>query len=824
MTRANVNPLDGNLAPHLTWVDRLARRLTDHRKKILAACVALSLLFGLGALRIQGEVILQDMFPFAHPYLQLHARFSQVFGGGGSTVVVAVKAREGEIFTPERLSRIKALTEDLEMWDEVYRSLTVSIASRSTKVVTTRKKGEISVEPMMWPEVPQDAAAMERLKRNIYSNPAYSGSLVARDGSAALVVTEFRENISYQRVFSLVEQLRAKYSDESLSVHAIGFPVMMGWIYSYKSQIFVVFAVSLAICVTLLWLIFRSPAGLAAPVVFSLICTLIGLGFIGWTGINFSPLLYVLAFLVGARMISHSVQITQRYFDEYQACRHHAAGACYETMRKTMLPNAACVLTEAIGFLVLIFAQIGLMIQVATILSFWMLSLALAGVLVPILCSLLPMRHAAHDWEQRHLHRTALDRFCVAVCRFSIGRGRWAVLAGCAALTAVSLWHVSGLKVGDPTPGTPLLFDSHTYNRDQALIDRSFDASSDNLMLFYEGAKGSVYDPQVLKTFEAFDRHMRDKLPDLYKTSTSIINMTALVNVTFHDGDMLWYQVPRDETLLTSLMGYVRENAQRGAMARFIDGPMERAQITLYFSDHTSDNLKRIREAAFGFFKQHPDSTEKGRFLLAGGRIGLEMAVNDEMERAHFVIDAAVLGAILLLCSLYFRSLLAGVMLTVPLLIANLVAFAYMAVMGIGLSINTLPIAAVGVGVGVDFALYLYAMLKWELPRHASWDDALVETVRTSGKGVLYTGLTTILPILSWYFISDLRFQAQMGFFLAMIVATNVVLAITLHPLLIRMLKPRFLYKRAMSAEAVARLERADAPTMEKADALAQQR
>ena len=61
-------------------------------------------------------------------------------------------------------------------------------------------------------------------------------------------------------------------------------------------------------------------------------------------------------------------------------------------------------------------------------------------------------------------------------------------------------------------------------------------------MLFYEGEKESVYDPIVLTTFESFSRHMKERLPDIYKSSTSIIDMVKMVNLTFHDGDKLWYQ------------------------------------------------------------------------------------------------------------------------------------------------------------------------------------------------------------------------------------------------------------------------------------------
>ena len=57
--------------------------------------------------------------------------------------------------------------------------------------------------------------------------------------------------------------------------------------------------------------------------------------------------------------------------------------------------------------------------------------------------------------------------------------------------------------------------------------------------------------------------------------------------------------------------------------------------------------------------------------------------------------------------------------------------------------------------------------------------------------------LTIVLAIIPWYFISELKFQAQMGFFLSMLLLANVILAVTLHPLLINIIKPRFVARPA---------------------------
>ncbi len=777
---------------HICWF------LSRHRLVVLLLIMVITGVFLFGAFKIRGEVILQQMLPYDHPYLKLHARFAQIFGSGGSGVAIVLKARNGDIFNQRFLTKLHKMTSEVELWDEVYRNLTVSIASRSAKVVKAVAKGEIKVDSLMWPEIPQNDQDMALLKENIFSDQSYNGTLISKDGTAALLLTEFKENISYEKAFGLLQKLRNDYSDRDTSVHIVGFPMLMGWIYSLKPQILNVFVISIVgIIVVLILIFYGNLLGMIVVMGNALILTVWGLGFIGFTGINFSPLLYVLAFLVGARMVGNAHQITYRYFEELHSNGGDRFRASYETMRTMFIPNFAAVATDAAGFLVLIIAKIVLMQQLALIMTFWMMSIILTGFMVPAICNLIPLKVASEKWAKDSCQVDWLARFMMRITRFSIGSGsRYVVGALVIILAVVCLWQTSKLKIGDPTPGSPILWPYHTYNKDQRMINQLFNASSENLMLFYEGEIESVYDPVVLTTFEAFDRHINAKLPDIYKSSISILNMVQNVNITLHDGDEVWYQMPRNPTMLTGLMGYVRNNMGNVTLRRFIDEEMERAQVTLFFSDHTSDNLLRIRDAAYDFFKNRPMKIEKGEFKLAGGRIGMEIALNEEMKRSHAIIDLMVLGAIFILCSLSFMSITAGLMLTLPLILANSVAGAYMSLSNIGLSINTLPIAAIGVGVGVDFAIYLYSRCQEEfLLQGGNWINTIIQSICTCGKAVVYTGLTIILPIITWYFFSDMKFQAEVGFFLAMIMGTNVILTLTLHPLLIYIIKPKFIIK-----------------------------
>ena len=767
-----------------------------------------TVLVSLGTTRLKTEVILQHLFPQEHPYLQLMDKFSKVFGSGGSGVAIAVNVKKGDVFNEKTLTKVKGITDEIVLWDEVYRTLTMSMATYSTKVVKTLAKGEIRIEPLMFPDVPKTPEAMAELKKNVFSNPAYSGTLVSDDGSAAMILTEMKDNIPYEQMFGKLKGVVSKYSDADTSIHIVGFPMLMGWIYSYKAQMYTVFGISMVMMLIILFLSFRNLMGMAVPMIVTLMSTFLGLGFIGWTGINFSPLLYVLAFLVGARMISNAVQITHRYIEEFNTSGGDKNTATRVTMRAMLMPNAIAVATDVAGFLVLFLAKIILMQQLAIIMSFWMATIALQGLLVPIICSYLPLR--AGKIKSRPEAMGVIANVSTALARFSTGTGKYVIGAIVLIIVVIGAWQTADIKVGDATPGSPVLWPNDTYNKDQALINKKFKASSENLVLYYEGSRESVYDPEVLETFEKFSQYMEERLPDIYKTSNSVIDMGKALNLTLHDGDPVWYQLPRNEEQMTGILGYIRNTIGVANLSRFMDSDIERAQITLYFADHTSDNVARIKDQMYGFFKDVPMKTKNGEFKLAGGRIGMEMGLNDEMKRSHAKMDAIVLGAIFIMCVLAFRSVVAGLMLAGPLLLANLIAFWYMSSMNIGLSVNTLPISAVGVGVGVDFGIYLYSRCTEEYPKSKDFRETILTAARTTGEAIVYTGLTIILPVITWYFISGLKFQAEMGFFLAMIMTTNMIAALTLHPLMILLIKPKFMNRSTIAAETITEARLAD--------------
>jgi len=72
-----------------------------------------------------------------------------------------------------------------------------------------------------------------------------------------------------------------------------------------------------------------------------------------------------------------------------------------------------------------------------------------------------------------------------------------------------------------------------------------------------------------------------------------------------------------------------------------------------------------------------------------------------------------------------------------------------------------------------------------------SLEEALNRTIQTYGKSIIYIAGTLVLGLLVWV-LSPLKFQAQMGMMLAVILFLNCLGAVFLVPVLILLFKPKF--------------------------------
>ena len=128
----------------------------------------------------------------------------------------------------------------------------------------------------------------------------------------------------------------------------------------------------------------------------------------------------------------------------------------------------------------------------------------------------------------------------------------------------------------------------------------------------------------------------------------------------------------------------------------------------------------------------------------------------------------------------------------IPVNMSNIFLASVMVKMDIGLDVNTLPIAAIGIGVGIDYGIYLLSRICEEWQEHKDYGLANLASIATTGKAIFFTSTIVLIGILPWYFLSELKFLADMGLLLVMVMFINMIIALVVLPLLVWLIKPSF--------------------------------
>ena len=178
-------------------------------------------------------------------------------------------------------------------------------------------------------------------------------------------------------------------------------------------------------------------------------------------------------------------------------------------------------------------------------------------------------------------------------------------------------------------------------------------------------------------------------------------------------------------------------------------------------------------------------------FALASGNVGVMAATNQLVEKLEKRILLYVYIAIVVCVYLSFFEWQSLVCIMLPLALVSWLAYAVMAILGIGMKIATLPVVALAVGIGVDYGIYVYATFADACAGGFSLREGYFKTLKMTGKAVVFTGITLGFGVATWLF-SGLQFQRDMGKLLVFMFTANMFGAILILPAIASfLLKPR---------------------------------
>jgi predicted RND superfamily exporter protein len=765
---------------------RLENLIFSNRRLVVALFGLVTVFMAYQATNLRIDAGFAKLLPLEHEYMKTYVEYRDAFGGA-NRVVIAIRARDGNIFTPKFFEVLQQVTDDVFFIPGVDRTRVMSLFTPNVRFTEVVEDG-ISGGNVIPDDFTMTDEGLAKVRANLLKS-AYVGRLVANDFSSALVVASLLEidpttgeRLDYLYVADQLEEVRQKYSNDDVGVefdyHIIGFAKVIGDIAAGVARVVLFFLVAFFITVVFVYLYSQSAKLTLIVVGCSLIAVIWQLGLLPLLGFGIDPMSILVPFLIFAISVSHAVQMVSAFRAEVFD-GHTSLEAAQPGLRRLILPGTIALLSDTIGFITIMLINIRMIQEMAITASLGVAVIILTDlVLVPVLLSYV---HLDEKYGARLRKRAdKLDHLWTTLARVTVPRNATIIIFVAAALFAVGGWKATQIKIGDLHPGVPELRADSQYNIDTEVITKHFSIGVDVITVIVESEPEACTRHDIMSTIDRFEWHMRNVSG--VQSVLGIGTVAKIINAGWNEGGLKWRVLPRNPSTMAQAVTYIDTSTG------LLNSDCSVMPVYIYSQDHKAETIEGIVSAVKAFRELH--GSDEIRFRLATGNVGVMAATNETVSAAQFPMLMWIFAAIIVLCLITFRSLRATLCIVIPLALVSILAYALMSILEIGLKISTLPVVALGVGIGVDYGIYIYARLRSILAQGTPLQEAYRETLKLTGSGVIFTGITLAVGVATWIF-SPLKFQADMGILLTFMFLLNMLGAIVLLPALAYWLHPK---------------------------------
>lgn len=799
-----------------------------------------TVVFGFFAAQLRVDAGFKKQIPLGHEYMQTFIDYEKDFGGA-NRVLVALMARDGDIFNADYMRNLESLTKDVLGMDATDDSRVSSIFTpnvRFVEVVEDGFAGGNVIPPDFVPTDPTFSATQadfDTIRDNIVKANIV-GRLVAKDFSGAMVWAELvpesaTNKLDYQLVAGELEALRTKYENDTHSVHIIGFAKVVGDIADGARSVVTFFGVAIVLTFVLLILYTGSWRLAGTAILVALVAVVWMLGILRLLGFGIDPMNILTPFLVFAIGVSHAVQMINSWLQERLfggaegnaqelAAAHgvDAMEAARRSFRRLLIPGTVALLSDAIGFVTILLIDIRIIQELAITASIGVAVIILTNlILLPLVLSYIHFGKRYEPFRAKRIAREGRrNPIWTGLAVFANRGPAAAVIVVAIGLAIFGYFRAQDMQIGDSEAGVPELRPDARFNQDAVAISTHFGLGVDAINIIVEArADACTLSYPVMELVDRLSWHMKNI--EGVQQVISLPIAAKIVNAGWNEGNIRWRALPRDsDQLRVATQGFDTDSG-------LLNSDCSGIPVMVFLADHKATTINRVVDEVKAFRDAnaawHPGvnfqieladakaaataagevfADDRANIRLATGNAGVMAATNEVVKANQLPMMLWVYGAVILLCLLTYRSLVVTLCIVLPLALVSLLANALMATMDIGLKVNTLPVAALGVGIGVDYAIYIYSRMREFLDDGASLSRAYYKALKLTGTAVLFTGVTLAIGVGTWIF-STLKFQADMGVLLAFMFLMNMLGAIVLMPALLAWFMPR---KQAMGKNA----------------------
>ena len=519
-------------------IESYARWVVRWRWAVIALCVALVVAVAAGMPKIRFQSDYRMFFSDDNPQLAAFENLQATYTKNDNVLFV-LAPKGGDVFTPEVLSAVEAVTE--RAWQVPYSIRVDSIANFQH---TYAEGDDLIVEDLVRGALDYNDAELARVREVALNEPLLVKRIVSPEGHVTGVnvtiqlpgadnTKEVPEVAAF--AYALADEVRAAYP--SIDVHLTGMSIMNNaFPTASKRDMASLVPLMFGVVILSLGLLLRAFAGTGVTVVVILMSIVGGMGMAGWLGIPLSPPAASAPTIILTLAVADCVHLLSTF---YYNMRHGMARreAVVEAVRVNFTPIFLTSLTTAIGFLSMNasdappFRHLGNITAMGVSWAF-----VFSVTLLPALMAVLPVRvRRAREGKLHPMEHLA---------EFVI-RNRRALFWGMGAVILALLACIPRNELND---------EFVKYFDESVDFRAATDFTAENLTGIYyidfsleSGEPGGVSEPAFLAKVEEFANWLREQ-PEVMHVY-SITDIMKRLNRNLHGDDDGWYRLPEERDM-----------------------------------------------------------------------------------------------------------------------------------------------------------------------------------------------------------------------------------------------------------------------------------
>ena len=188
------------------------------------------------------------------------------------------------------------------------------------------------------------------------------------------------------------------------------------------------------------------------------------------------------------------------------------------------------------------------------------------------------------------------------------------------------------------------------------------------------------------------------------------------------------------------------------------------------------------------------DNFPKDISVEPNGSMFIEQSLNTLVVQSQLISVAVSFGIVFLILAIYYRSIIAGIIGIIPLMISVALNFGFMGIVGIKLNIGTAMVASFAIGIGIDYTIHYLAAYHHEYTKRRNDPNFLIHTFYGSGKAILFNAVSVGAGF-AVLMLSKFNMLSELGLLIALVMGTSSFASLTVLPTILSIVKPRFITK-----------------------------